>query len=269
MTQPTFTPEQIKAITQGLFDTLSADFNWSLGMTKRKAAVARWLQAQNYDALMQRAKRQADDALLSQNDTVVSGEVKRLSLNPDWLTWQDLELLAATQHVTVETLMADLYSGHPKLAEIHLSDVKGVVSPAFLKAFSAYLSNWAWGDSHLTLLPGKPNEHDLPSFDNNPNSNTLAGIQCPCCGNHEVFNIDTIGIPVDDVDPMLSQSGLMREVEDGSIEACEFTARYDDEGSDEVAGDSEFDPEGETECDACAYTAKTSAFYCTHPNNEK
>ena len=58
MTNPNFTPAQLIAIRDGLFGTLDSDFNYGLGKPKRQAAIAKWQKATNFDALMQRAKKQ-------------------------------------------------------------------------------------------------------------------------------------------------------------------------------------------------------------------
>ncbi|MEE3189693.1 MAG: hypothetical protein VX281_01955, partial [Pseudomonadota bacterium] len=118
----------------------------------------------------------------------------------------------------------------------------------------------------ITTLTPDSVEHDFARFDHNTNDNCLSGIQCPCCGNNEAFNIDTLGIHADDVDPMMSQSGIMRAASEGELESYTFSAHYTDDGTEDVAGDSEFAPDGDTSCCDCGYTRKTSAFYATHPD---
>lgn len=64
-----FTTVQLNAIRDGLFDTLEKKFNWGLGKTKRKAAIATWLEAKNYDALLQRSS--APDSITLRYDNGV------------------------------------------------------------------------------------------------------------------------------------------------------------------------------------------------------
>lgn len=53
--EQTFTQEQILFLFNQMFDTLKSDFNYDLGVKKRKALFARVFNARNFDALIQRS----------------------------------------------------------------------------------------------------------------------------------------------------------------------------------------------------------------------
>jgi hypothetical protein len=104
-----------------------------------------------------------------------------------------------------------------------------------------------------------------PYADNDEvNTNVLTGIKCPVCASAAPFMIDTQGIPAENVDPMVSQSGIMRMVAEGELSCETFAAEYDDDGSTDVAGDSEFVSEGEASCLVCGHAEPLPAFYTIH-----
>lgn len=98
------------------------------------------------------------------------------------------------------------------------------------------------------------------------NDNVLRGIVCPRCASHDnaPFLVDTIGLPADEVDMMLSQSAVMRMLADGELKTSEFVAEYTDEGSECMVGDSEFAPEANVRCLSCGTEAPLASFTCLH-----
>ena len=75
----------------------------------------------------------------------------------------------------------------------------------------------------LIVSPHVKLHQELPAtFSENKSQNVLCDIQCPCCGESESFLIDTVGIPAGDIDPMMSQSGLMRAIANGDVSSSIF-----------------------------------------------
>lgn len=274
MTNPNFTPAQLIAIRDGLFGTLDSDFNYGMGKPKRQAAIAKWQKATNFDALMQRAKKQ--EAQQTLNTPAMSALV-----HPAFIPAGDITTLAKTLNiepeaffapapvtltVTCENSGAPYYKNCYTVQGIELEALSPALTDVIEHIIDDNLPDGKTGLLIITTLTPDSVEHDFARFDHNTNDNCLSGIQCPCCGNNEAFNIDTLGIHADDVDPMMSQSGIMRAASEGELESYTFSAHYTDDGTEDVAGDSEFAPDGEASCCDCGYTRKTSAFYATHPD---
>jgi hypothetical protein len=268
-----FTPAQMNAIKDGLFDTLADRLNWQLSVPKRKAMLAHWQQADSYDALIQRLAKQI--APPADNTPPKATAL----LNPTNLTQQDIDLLAEQLGVPVH----DILSKTPTCMTLTTSQspvkytVAGIDASRFSPAFMSNLHDALEGAT-LHLLPGDTaqliiaNTVEADEFsycfgpDDNDNHNCLSEMQCPCCAQNEVLLIDTLGVANDDVDPMLSQSGIMRGVSEGDIPVTTFPATVRDDGTVDVAGDSEFITDGKTQCPLCDYEGDTREFYATHPN---
>jgi hypothetical protein len=60
--QNTFTQDQIKFLSERLFDVMSEDFDYKLKPSKRKALMAKVMGSPNFDALLQRSKTLLEDA---------------------------------------------------------------------------------------------------------------------------------------------------------------------------------------------------------------
>lgn len=201
-------------------------------------------------------------------------------ISPSHWTRNDIEKLCNENDLTPE----DFFKEEPVLLQCKrlsnkdddesymLSDVDcATLSPALRESVMALTEKTPLPVNSIMQLIVSPYitlHQELPAtFSENKNQNVLCDIQCPSCGESESFLIDTLGIPAGDVDPMMSQSGLMRAIANGDVTPSIFSAEYDDNGTEDVAGDSEFHKDGDATCLCCQHEGKLAEFYTTHPQD--
>ncbi len=201
-------------------------------------------------------------------------------ISPSHWTRNDIEKLCNENDLTPE----DFFKEEPVLLQCKrlsnkdddesymLSDVDcATLSPALRESVMALTEKTPLPVNSIMQLIVSPYitlHQELPAtFSENKNQNVLCDIQCPCCGESESFLIDTVGIPAGDIDPMMSQSGLMRAIANGDVSSSIFSAEYDDNGTEDVAGDSEFHEDGDATCLCCQHEGKLAEFYTTHPQD--
>lgn len=99
---------------------------------------------------------------------------------------------------------------------------------------------------------------------NNANENCLAGLQCPSCATHRMFNIEVSGILPGQVDPMDSQMAVMRKLSDGELETGTYQTTVYDSGLDESDGDTEWDENSACSCVKCGFSGVVRDFQTLH-----
>lgn len=277
MSNTPFDASQIASIKDGLFGIIADDFNWSLSESKRKAAISKWLKAKNYDALIQRTKSAA------KAEGVTGNPYATRRLNPIHLTAGDIRYVAGLFDVEPVALFSGqrfelqvevlktLGTGELcrekdfKLANKPLSNVSPAFAAVLIELFgsSDILPKGERGCLEISSQIPRGEFHSFSPKDASA-ENCLAGRMCPSCGSESAFFIDTIGVNADDVDPMLSQSGVMRGLSYGDIKPVSVWALFTDSGSEDVVGDSEDDENGVTECRDCGYDGDTAEFFAVH-----
>jgi hypothetical protein len=91
------------------------------------------------------------------------------------------------------------------------------------------------------------------------NTNCLSGMRCPECSALGPFKLMTKGPdPVDGYG--MGQMELYRAVESGDVEIVEYTAEWEDDGSIDTVGDTEFVEDGDGECISCGYEGAVNSF---------
>jgi len=96
------------------------------------------------------------------------------------------------------------------------------------------------------------------------NSNCLAGLRCPNCGQQHQFLIEVNGVDPQQVDPMDSQSAIMAKVSVGDVSMIDYTAKMTDDGSEDTVSDVTY--AGAISCPECDWKSSIDEARCLHNN---
>lgn len=127
--QNTFTQDQIKFLSERLFDVMAEDFDYSLKPSKRKALLAKVMSSPNYDALLQRSA--------SSEQSSPDQEVIEI-----YYRWLKPSIEDGVQHYGV--------TGDPRYDEFMLSDLH-FDSPNHANNLND-LAEWGYGQDDLEGL---------------------------------------------------------------------------------------------------------------------
>ncbi len=118
---------------------------------------------------------------------------------------------------------------------------------------------------HLPDAPetGKTYAHALRAFRyaasiTNDNTNCLQDMCCPECRSKGPFLLMTEGTDPDAFDRF---GNRLEEFEGKDIPSARYMATWDDDGSEDTIGDTEFVSDGDAECRDCCHTGTVSDFY--------
>lgn len=269
-----FTAPQIDFLTSAIFDALSTHFGYTLSQKKREKVMAIALGAEraNYDALLQRANklhgRETDAPQHASNSTVVSTLVQALTQQltqcqadaaplevsmhhlriTDWHYLTLSKMMAINLNPSADGIFAKLV-GAERIATL-LSRLDPVGNITLLKLLQVAITEYKTTAIHF--LDKKPEDLDAPLPDfSEPliNDNCLRNMRCPCCGEQDSFVIETMGTIPDS-----------RSEDHPDGEYSTFLATWDDDGSIEVEGTSEFPDGAECICRSCGAQHSFDAF---------
>ncbi|WP_026959860.1 hypothetical protein [Aliagarivorans taiwanensis] len=92
------------------------------------------------------------------------------------------------------------------------------------------------------------------------NTNCLQGLRCPKCHSLAPMRIEVLGVPATPTTLAMTQSQVMNALNDGKLVATRFMATYDDDGTEDVTSDSEFNDNSKIICLHCDHVATVEEF---------
>jgi hypothetical protein len=269
-----FTAPQIEFLTSAIFDALSTHFGYSLSDKKREKVMALALDAErgNYDALLQRARRmhgqndvstspapngQVQTGLiqsLTQQLTLCEADAEPLRVSihhlriTDWHYLTLSKMLSVNLNPTSDGIFAKLV-GAERIATL-LSRLDPVGNITLLRLIQVAVTEYKTVAIHFVDQAAEDLDTPLPDF-SEPlvNDNCLANIRCPYCGEQGSFSIETSGIIPDS-----------RSEDEPDGDYATFFATWEDDGSTETEGDTEFPDGAGCVCRSCGFEHPIDAF---------
>lgn len=269
-----FTAPQIEFLTSAIFDALSTHFGYSLSDKKREKVMALALDAErgNYDALLQRARRLHGqivvDAPQPPNGPAPSGAIQTLvqqlifceaDAEPlqvsmhhlritDWHYLTLSKMLSVNLNPTSDGIFAKLV-GAERISTL-LSRMDPVGNITLLRLLQVAISEYKTTSIHFVDQAPADLDAPLPDF-SEPliNGNCLVNMRCPFCGEQDSFSIETSGTIPD---------SCSEEEPEG--EYATFFAIWEDDGSLETEGTTEFPDGAGCVCRSCGFEHPIDAF---------
>ncbi len=250
--QDSFTPEQIAFLKNHLFDTLADKWSFPLIEAKRKKVLSQTFGASNYDALLQRlppleSAPEKDKTLLTLFKSVASGAndtaflINQGNLRPsDW----DF-LLSQYQKCTFAPLRLHHTDQVRKLLKTLCPFKQASLYAALNKGLNLGYVKFSFVPAPLGNLNNELSDFSAPL----QNDNCLVDMRCPHCASETGFFIETHG-----VDP---NSEHLPELKDRIID---YVAYWEDDGSADTLGDTDFTAGGSCRCANCSFEGSTVAF---------